>query len=222
MEIEGHRVDDENTVLAAPWLRRGAEDEIFEGLVAESDEAGVDACGIGVELRAFGGRELGEDALGEIAETVQPRRAVAGDGGFAEEFGEFAGGAAAEQIHLKKSFLRMEPPEGARDVGAGLAAQGGHALRITLDGHGRAQASDRHGAIETGQARAEAEIEPACREGPDQQQDADGAGEEAEAFRDGGGHGASGLGRRGDGCTRGIHGSHARRETGSRPSSKSR
>lgn len=90
---------------------------------------------------------------------------------------------------MKETLLRVQPTEGAGDVGAGLAAERGHALRIAFNGHGRAQAGNSRGAIEAGKARADTEIEPARREGPNQQQDAEGAGEEAEAFRDGGSHG---------------------------------
>ena len=168
LQIEGHRVDDKDTVLGAPGLRRGAQDEIFERFVAECGEAGVDARGIGVELRAFGGRELGEHALGEFAKAVHPRGAVEGEGGLTEEFGEFSRRAAAEEIHLKETLLRVQPTESAGDVGAGLAAERGHALRIAFDGHGRAQAGNGRGAIEAGKACADPKIEPTCRERPDQ------------------------------------------------------
>ena len=39
-------------------------------------------------------------------------------GAGAEEFGEFAGGGAALEIHLEEALLRMEPAEGAGDIGA--------------------------------------------------------------------------------------------------------
>jgi hypothetical protein len=158
-------------------------------LLGESGEAGVDARGVGVEERAFGGRDGGEDGAGEGAETVETRGAVAGDGGGAEEFGEFAGGGAAQEIHLEEAFLRVEPAEGAGDIGAALATDRGHAEGVARDRHRRTETGGGGGAVEQREAGAHARVEPTAGDGGEEEQGADEGGGEAEDFAGAEGHG---------------------------------
>jgi hypothetical protein len=189
LEIERQRIDHEEAVLGEPGFGVGAEEEILEGFLGEGGEAGVGSGGVGVEEGAVGGGELSEDGLGERAEAVRARAAVERERDFAEEFGEFAGGAAAQEIHLKKTILGVEKAEGAGDVGARGAADRGDAEGVARGGDGSGEAGERARAVELREAGAELKIKPCAGAGGDEYEHAEYAGEKAETFGGGFGHG---------------------------------
>src|SRR5688572_29058088 len=76
----------------------------------------------------------------------------------------------------------MEVAERARDIDARFGADGGDALGVAEDRDRSGDAGARDGAIERRQARADPPVDPADGEDREEQQDADGAGEQAEAF----------------------------------------
>ena len=182
LQVEPHRIVDERAVLGPPRLRHGAEHEIFERLLSERREAGIDASGVGVEEGALPGRGVCDDLLGEPAEAVHARAAVHAHSGGTEEFRQFARGAAPLEIHLEKPLLSVEKAERPHDVGAHYAGDGRHAERVARNIHRRAESGQLHPAIELRQARAQLKIKPdACRHG-EEQKHADGAREEPETF----------------------------------------
>jgi hypothetical protein len=182
LQVDRHRVGDEEAVGGSPRLRGGAEEEVFERVFGEGGEAGVDACGVGFEEGAFAGGELRENGGRERAEIVETGSAVEAEGFLAEEGGEFAGGAAALEIHLEKPLLRVEPAEGAGEIDAVRAAESGDAEGVAGEGDRGGEASDGDGAVEAREAGAQAEIEPADSDEGSEDEDAEEGGEEAEGF----------------------------------------
>ena len=76
LQVDEHRVADEDRVLGAPRLGRLAEDGVLERPRAERLEARVDARDVGVENGAVGRRKGSDDRARSVAEAVRPQRPV--------------------------------------------------------------------------------------------------------------------------------------------------
>ena len=98
------------------------------------------------------------------------------------------GSASAQEIHLKKTILRVDPAECARNIGAIARANRRHTQAVALDCDCGLESRHSHCAVELRQARLHSKIKPTAGCGGEDQQHADHAREQTEAFRKGGGH----------------------------------
>ncbi len=185
LQVEGHRIDDQDAVLRPPGRGRGAQHEVFKRLLAEVREAGVDAGGVGGEQLALGGREAREHLPRERPEPMHAGAPVQRQGRRAEQLGEFARPAPAQQVHLKEPVLGVQITQGPGDVGPRGAADEWHPQGIAGHGDRRPQPGQGHGPLQPRPAGAQLPVEPAPRARQQQQQHAEHAGEEAEPLAGG-------------------------------------
>ena len=188
LQVERHRIDHEDAVLRPPRPRRGAEHEVLEGFPAEGGEAGVDAGGVTFQQGPLGRRGPGVNLFRELPEAVHPRALIERQRGLAEQLGEFAGPAAAQQVHLEKPVLGMEITQRPGDIRARRPAHPGNPERIARHRHVRAQSGQGRGPVQARQARAHFPVKPPGGHGREQHQHAEHAGQHAEAFPGRGAH----------------------------------
>ncbi|MDV7399478.1 hypothetical protein RZS08_49150, partial [Arthrospira platensis SPKY1] len=100
--------------------------------------AGVGSGGVSGEQRLLFRGQGVQDLAGAIAEAVEAIVSIQVQRGGAEQFRQFAGRHAPQQVHLEKSLLRMNEPGGAGDVQPGCTLDCGDAQRIALDDDRRA------------------------------------------------------------------------------------
>ena len=107
-----------------------------------------------------------------MRELQRALQAVVGQHGAAEDGGQFAGGVAAQQVHLPEAVLRGDEALGEDEVVQRTGVDVGNAVGIALDRHRRSQAVDGQRAVELrqvfahlacrcGNARRKAACEPA-------------------------------------------------------------
>jgi hypothetical protein len=165
------------------------EEAEFEGEVVElGGDGSVDAAGVEVELVELVGGQDGDGAVCGGAELEGALGAVVEDHAGAEEFGEGAGGVAAEGLHLPEAVLGGDVALGEDEVVEGGGADVGDALGVALDGDGGREAGDGDGAVELGQGVAQDAVGPEA--GGEEEEDAeeDGEGEaDADNFGEDGG-----------------------------------
>ena len=125
--------------------------------MAQGGKARIDAFGIGREQGAVLRRHGGQDRCRAGAEAVHAARPVHSDSRRADQPGEFAGARAAQQIHLEKTFLRVDETQAARQILARGGGERGHAACIARDLDRRAEAGERMAAV---QGRATGEQDP--------------------------------------------------------------
>ena len=109
------------------------------------------------------GREGGEGAVGGGADLEGALEAVVGDEGWAEDLGEFAGGVAAEDVHLPEAVLCGDVALGDDEVVERGGADVGDAVGVALDGDGSGEAGDGDGAVELGEGVAHGLAGPVAR-----------------------------------------------------------
>jgi hypothetical protein len=105
-EVLEHDEADEEAVAGYPGSRLVAEEAELEREVgALEGDGGVDAGGVTLEEVKLVGREDGGGAVGGNAQGEGALEAVVGEERGAEDFGEAAGGVAAEGVHLPEAVL---------------------------------------------------------------------------------------------------------------------
>ena len=116
-EVLEHGEADEEGVAGRPGGGFVAEEAELKGEVrALGVDGGVDAAGVEFEPVELIGRQGGEGAVGGGSELEGALGAVVRDHSGAEDFGEFAGGVAAEGVHLPEAVLRGDEALGDDEV----------------------------------------------------------------------------------------------------------
>ncbi len=115
-----------------------------------------------------------------------------GDEAGAEDFGEVAGGVAAESVHLPEAVLRGDEALGEEEVVERGGVDVGDAVGVALDGDGSGEAGDGDGAVELREGVAHGLTNPVPREdeADDHQEKDDGSEDDDDATDD---EAASGL-----------------------------
>jgi hypothetical protein len=127
-----------------------AEETELEGEVfALEFDGGVDAGGVALEEVELIGGEGGDGAVGGGSDEEGSLEAVVRDEGGAEDFGEGAGGVAAEGVHLPEAVLCGDEALGEEEVVEVGGAEVGDAVGVALDGDGSRETGDRDGAVES-------------------------------------------------------------------------
>lgn len=158
LEVEEHGEADEDGIDWLPWLWFGAEDEIGPWAAVETGQAGVNAVGVGAEAIAVACRHLLIDSLGAGAHAVEAAFFIERDGAFPEEGGEFAGGGAAEEIHLEEAVLPMGEAEAEEGIQLGGGLDGGNPGIVALQLDGCIKTGNGEFALERGEATAQENI----------------------------------------------------------------
>jgi hypothetical protein len=124
--------------------------QVFERLDGQRAEAGIDALGVGLEQRAVFGAALGQHAFGHVAEAMHAHFAIGADHRGTDDFGQFTGRVAPQQVHLEKTVLTVGKSQGVGRIEAVFGADGGNAQRVALDGDRRRNVLLRDLAVELG------------------------------------------------------------------------
>jgi hypothetical protein len=151
-EVLKHDEGDEEAVARSPggWLI--AEEAELEGEVGALDcDGGVDAGGVALEEVELIGGEGGDGAVGGGSNEEGALEAVVGEEAGAEDFGEGAGGVAAERVHLPEAILCGDEALGEEEVVECGGAEVRDAVGVALDGDGSGEAGDGDGAVELGE-----------------------------------------------------------------------
>ena len=141
-------------------------------------DGGVDAGGVALEEVELVGREGEEGAVGGGADLEGALEAVVGEERGAEDFGEGAGGVAAEGVHLPEAVLRGDEALGEEEIVERGGAEVGDAVGVTLDGDRSGEARDGDGPVELGKGVLHGLAEPvACGDEADDREEDDDGGE---------------------------------------------
>lgn len=148
-EVLKHGQTDKDGVAGRPLSRLVAEDAEFDReMRALSGDGGVDALGVETEPMQLVGRERSGGAIGRGADLKDTLGAIVRNEAGAENFGELAGGVAAEGIHLPEAVLRGDEALGEDEV----IESGGMDVRdtvgIALNGDGSREAGDGEGSVD--------------------------------------------------------------------------
>ena len=152
-----------------------------------ASDVGVDAVGVGLELVELVGGKDGDGAVGGGAELEDALFAIVLDERGAEDFGEGAGGVAAEGVHLEEAVCGGDVALGEEQVVEVGGVDGGNALRVAGDGDGGGEAGDGDGAVEEALVGEEVGAHVAAEGGGD-----DGEGEEEQDEQEAEGEGYAG------------------------------
>jgi hypothetical protein len=91
------------------------------------------------------------------------------DRGRSQKFGELAGGASPEEIHLEKALLGMQESDGTSNVDATLSAKRRDSGGVPIHDDGGFEPFEDHFSLEDREARGEATMRPekqtSCDEG---------------------------------------------------------
>ena len=155
LQIEIHRPYHQQRIGGRPRARLDPDQRIFKGTRAQRRQTVVDAADIALQQAALRGRQRQQGLFGAGAETVQAVRAVGGQRARAEQLGQLAGADPAQQIHLKKTVLRLHETAGIGDVEPVAAADQRHPARVARHADGAAQAGRGLGAVQPRQAGAQ-------------------------------------------------------------------
>jgi hypothetical protein len=169
-EVLKHGERDEDGVAGGPEIGLVAEDAELQGeMRALTFDGGVDAGGVEGEPVELVGRQDGDGAVGGGADLESALGAVVGEESRAEDFGEGAGGMAAEGLHLPETVLRGDVALGDDEVVHRGGAEVRHALAVALDRDGSGEAGDGESAVELGERVAHGLVDPvaAVEEGCD-------------------------------------------------------
>ena len=104
--------------------------ELDGEVIAHGGGGCVDALGVELEGVELVWGELGDGAVGGGAELEEALLAIVLEEGGAEDFGELAGGVAAQRIHLKEAILRSDEALGEDEVVKGAGVERGKAVRV--------------------------------------------------------------------------------------------
>jgi hypothetical protein len=183
-QILKHDEADEEAVTRGPGGGLIAEETEFEREVGALEvDGGVDAGGVAFEEVELIGREGGDGAVGGGSDEEGALEAVVCEEAGAKDFGEGAGGVAAEGVHLPEAVLRGDKALGEEEVVERGGADVGDAVGITLNGDGSGEAGEGDGAVELGKGVAHGLAEPvACGdEADDRDEDDEGGQDEGDA-----------------------------------------
>ena len=148
-EVLEHGEADEDGVAGRPRGGLVAEDAEFDGeMRALGGDGGVDAAGVELEPVQLVGWEGSGGAVGGGTDLEGALGAVVRDEAGAEDFGEFAGGVAAEDVHLPEAVLRGDEALGEDEVVEGGGVDVRDAVGVALDGDGSGEAGDGEGAVD--------------------------------------------------------------------------
>jgi hypothetical protein len=118
-------------------------------------KAVVDAFAIALDQCAVIGRQGGEKAVGSVAECVVAMATIDVECCGADDFAQFAGGYAAQQIHLEEAILSVREARRVGNIEAGRAGNRRYAQRVTRDRDGGLQSFGFARAVERGEACVE-------------------------------------------------------------------
>jgi hypothetical protein len=159
VQLQVHRVDDEQAILRPPGLGALAQQEILERPHSQRVEPRVDAARIRIEQRPLHRSESRVDALGDVMKAMKPPCRVQVHGRVADEFRQAPARHPAREVHLEKAVLRVDKPGCEGDVSARMSGDRHGAQRIAFD-HGLAlETRCRPLAVDHGQAAAHGKIE---------------------------------------------------------------
>ena len=189
-EVLKHDEADEDGVAGRPRGGLVAEDAEFDGeMRALGGDGGVDAAGVELEPVELIGRKGGDGAVGGGADLEGALDAVVGDEAGAEDFGEFSGGVAAEDVHLPEAVLRGDEALGEDEVVERGGVDVRDAVGVALDGDGSGEAGDGEGAVDLREGVAHGVADPVAsadegdggEEEDERNEDGDGSEEDATA-----------------------------------------
>jgi hypothetical protein len=200
-EVLVHGEGDEEGVTRSPGGRRVVEDAELDGevrgLVGDGGvDLRVDTLCVDLEEVELVRGELRDGPVGGGTDLQGALEAVVLEHGGAEDFGELAGGVAAESIHLEEAILSGDEALCEDEVVDAGGADVGHAMGVALDGDGSGEAGDGEGAVEPREGGAGGGADPVLggEEADDGQEDHDGGGDAEDAQQAGGEAGARGAG----------------------------
>ena len=153
VQRERHCGDHEQRVFAAPRHRRTPGQQIGERAHPQRGESCVDPVPVGLDQFRLLDREVGQAGLHARTHPMHAGAAVGRQRHCAEQFGEFAGRAAAQQVHLEEALLGVHVAESPRRIQLIPRTHGHAAERVALDVDSRGQPVHVHLAIVFGQAR---------------------------------------------------------------------
>lgn len=163
-EVLEHDESDEDGVARGPRGGGVAENAELEGEVgALEGDGGVDATGVELDVVELLGGEGGDGAVGGGAELEDALDPVVLKEFVAEDFGEFAGGVAAEEVHLEETILRSDEALSKDEVVEGGGADVGNAVGVALDGYGSREAWEGERAVDLREFRGEQMTDVASR-----------------------------------------------------------
>jgi hypothetical protein len=187
-EVLKHDEADQKRVAGCPRSGLVAEEAELEREMRALDvDGGIDAGGVTLEEVKLIGREGRDGAIGGGAELEGALETVVGQEGRAEDFGEGAGGVAAEGVHLPQTILRGDKALGEDEVVKRGSAEVGNAVVVALDSDGCSEAGNGDGAVELGEGVMQGLPDPiSCSDETDDndkddesREDDDGAAEDA-------------------------------------------
>jgi len=164
-EVLEHNEADEEGVARRPGGGLVAEEAELEREVSALEvDGGVDSGGVSFEKMKLIGREGGDSAIGGDAELEGALEMVVDEEARAKDFGESAGGVAAESVQLPEAVLRGDEALGEDKVVERGGADMGDAVSVALDGDGCGEAGDGEGAVELRERVAHGLTEPVARD----------------------------------------------------------
>ena len=135
LQIQPHGVDAQQAIFWLPRLRCHAQQLIFPRACCQCSNAGVNAIHIGLQQRALCGCLRLQDTPGHLAKMIAAYLCIDVIQRRAQQSGELARRAAAQQIHLKKSLLGMQKSRGSSHIETTLADDARHTGGIALNTH---------------------------------------------------------------------------------------
>ena len=138
-----HHQGDEEAVARGPGGGLIAEEaELEREAGALEFDGGVDAGGVALEEVELVGGEGGDSAVGGGSDEEGALEAVVCEEAGAKDFGEGAGGVAAEGVHLPEAVLSGDEALGEKEVVQGGGADMWDSVDVALDGDGSGEAGD--------------------------------------------------------------------------------
>ncbi len=163
-EVLEHGEGDEEGVAWGPGSGLVAQDAELDGeVVGLLRDGGVDADGEALEHVLLIGWKDGDGVIGGGADLQGALEAVVREERGTEDFGEFAGGVAAEQIHLEETVGCGDEALGDEEVVDRLGVDVGDAVLVAFDGDGGGESGELQGAVYLRQGGAGAVAQPCAR-----------------------------------------------------------
>ena len=107
VELDKHRVNDEDRIFGKPRLWLDPEQQVFEWPRTQAREARIDPGRVAIEYRQIRLWRLRKYFTGTISEPVQTVPLVVIDCDLAEKLRHLAGRAATNEIHLEETILAV-------------------------------------------------------------------------------------------------------------------
>lgn len=171
-EVLKHDEAGEDGVAGCPGSGLVAEEAELEGEMSALEVDGcVDSGGVSLEEMELAGWEGGDGAVCGGAELEGSLETVVGEETGAEDFGECAGGVAAEGVHLPEAILCSDEALGEEEVVDRGGAEVWDAVVVALDGDGSGEAGEGESSVELGEGVVHGLAEPVA--GGDETDDGD-------------------------------------------------